>query len=288
MQRILLTGGKGFFGTRLRKRYGTEFEILSTDVQELDILDGEAVDAAFKLFKPDIAVHAAAVAVTKFCDDNPDKCRAINVEGALNIGRACERHGTSMVFLSSEQVFNGRRGGAPFSESDDPAPDTVYGQNKLEAEALLSKMLERLWVLRFTWMFGVPQRGLPVVNNILWDTVRSALKGEAVTASKREFRGLTDIDELIGKFSKVFELPYGSYHIGSRNDLSRYDATELILASMGLGSRLGELLREDTEKYLDLPRDVRLDCSKAAAQGLRFLDTAESLPRCIAEYSLKA
>lgn len=77
MKRVFLTGGNGFFGTRFREAHHHNFEILSTDVEEMNILEKEKVYDALNLFKPDYVIHAAAVALTDYCNDNPEKCREI-------------------------------------------------------------------------------------------------------------------------------------------------------------------------------------------------------------------
>ena len=71
-------------------------------------------------------------------------------------------------------------------------------------------------------MSGVPERRRPVAANILWDTIRSVLKGEKIRVPSREYRGLTYVNELIDQFGKVFDLPFGTYHVGSKNELNRY------------------------------------------------------------------
>ena len=288
MQTVLLTGGGGFFGTRFEARFRHRYRIVSTDVKELDILDKQRVDDAFRLIKPDYVIHAAAIAVTDFCNENPEKCREINVTGALNIGEACRERGARMVFCSTEQVFNGNSEPGPYAESDAAVPDTVYGQNKLEAEGLLRELLEELVVVRFCWMFGVPERGLPVVNNLLWDTVRSILRGEPTKASPNEFRGVTYVNDVVDRFDRIIDLDPGTYHVGSFTGKSRYELVRHIVSEMGLEKRLEELLLRDDEKYSDHPRDARLDTTKIAEAGIPFPDSVEALSRCIREYSLKA
>lgn len=287
MKRVFLTGGNGFFGTRFREAHHHNFEILSTDVEDLNILEKEKVYDALNLFKPDYVIHAAAVALTDYCNENPDKCREINVAGTLNVASACSRVGARLVFLSSEQVFNGNDESGPYRETDLPHPDTVYGSNKLEAETLLKNEIEEYWVLRFTWMFGVPERCRPVAANIFWDTVKIALKGKKVPVPCHEYRGLTYIGEVMDQFTRIFDLPYDTYHVGSHNDLSRFDVVCLILRELGLGDRIDELVEKDEEKYRSKPRDARLNTEKIRSHGFHFSDTPEAIRKCIKEYNLR-
>ncbi len=286
MRRLLVTGGDGYFGRRLRQRLAGSFEILSTDKGDVDITDTEAVRKLVLGFKPELVVHAAALLVTDFCEKNPEVCWQVNVKGALNVGESCREAGAKMVFFSTEQVFNGNRGPGPFTETDLPQPNTVYGKNKLEAEKRLSQMLPGLWILRFAWTFGFPERNLPLSPNLFWDVVRGALRGENMSVPVNELRSLTYIYDIIDQFERVFELPFGIYHVGSPTTMNRYEVACEILRLIGAGHRIPELLHPDTDKYKDKPRDVRLDVAKIMAHGFTFTETRDGLRRLVKEFGL--
>ncbi len=287
MKKVLLTGGLGFFCTRFSARYKEEFEILSTGKDDLDITDELKVMKVFKEFKPDYVIHAAAIAITDFCNKHPEIAYKVNVGGSVNVAKACKAVNAKLVFISSEQVFNGNKEPGPYSEEDTPVPNTVYGENKLEAEGLLKEILDELWILRFTWLFGMPQRGFNINANIMWNTITALLKGEKIYASPYEFRGMTYETQMIENFKKVFELPYGTYHVGSENNSSRYDVVKQILTEMGLDSRIDDVLVKDESKYnKDSQRDVRLNTEKARKHGLIFTTTEEGIKKCIKDYKL--
>ena len=207
--------------------------------------------------------------------------------GAVNIAEACSKTGAKMIFLSTEQVFNGNPEPGPYSENHTPVPDTMYGKNKLEAEELIKNILDDYLILRFTWMFGIPERFRPVVANIFWSTIETALKGEKVRVPVHEFRGLTYVNELMDQFDKIMDLPSGTYHVGSENTRNRYEIVCHILEEMGLGHRVSELILRDEEKYKDNPRDARLDTSLIQSKGIIFSETMDAVSRCIEEYNLK-
>lgn len=287
MEKILLTGGNGFFCTRFTKKYENSYEILSTDVPELDITDEKKVIKAFKDFNPDYVIHAAAIASTDFCNSNPKIAYKVNVTGALNVAKACKEVNAKMIFISTEQVFNGNLESGPYTENDIPNPDTMYGKNKLEAEGLLKEILDELWILRFTWLFGLPERNCGMSPNILLNTLDIALKGEKTKITSNEYRGLSYVYEVVDQFTKIFDLPYGIYHVGSHNNLSRYDISCLILKEIGLEDRIDELLINDTEKYREHPRDVRLCTDKIRKYGIEFSDTKDAIKKCISEFKFK-
>jgi len=281
-KKILITGAKGFFGTRFINRYKDEFVISATDVDSLDITDEEMVNSTFAEIKPDYVIHAAAIAVTDFCNEHPDIAHKVNVHGALNIANACKKNGAKLVFISTEQVFNGNVEPGPYTENDTAVPDTIYGKNKLEAEGLLKSILEELWVIRFTWLFGLPERNANINPNVVWNAMQALQNGDVMHERQNEFRGLTYVHELIDQFPKIFEIPYGTYHTGAHNPASRYEIAEHILTELGQGDRLNKILQVSNAPKT---RDVRLDTSKLAQQGIVFTQSKAAITLCLKEFS---
>ncbi len=72
------------------------------------------------------------------------------------------------------------------------------------------------------WLFGIPERGLNTNPNILWGTIQTALSGKREKVAANEYRGMSYVYDIIEKFEKIFEMPYGTYHVGAENNLSRY------------------------------------------------------------------
>ncbi|MBW9150941.1 sugar nucleotide-binding protein [Clostridium estertheticum] len=287
MKKILLTGGNGFFCTRFATKYRNTYEILSASSSMLDVTDESNVTETIKKFKPDYVIHAAAIASTEFCDKNPELAYKINVTGSINVAKACKEFKAKMIFLSSEQVFNGNVEPGPYSEEVTPFPSTVYGENKLVAEGILKQTLDELWILRFTWLFGLPERNCSMSPNILWDTLSSILKGKKIKATPNEYRGLTYVYEVIDQFPQIFNLPYDTYHVGSQNSLNRYDICSLILKEVGLEHRIDELLEKDYGKYKNHSRDIRLCTDKIKNYNMNFSESSDGIKKCLKEFRLK-
>ena len=240
MEKILLTGGDGFFCSRFKKRYEKKYEIISTNRKNMDIVNKNTVQEFIRKSKPDYIIHAAAIANTEFCNENPQLAYEINVKGAVNVAEAAKSCGAKLVFLSTEQVFNGNLESGPYTEEDRPVPNTVYGKNKLKAEK--------------------------------------------IKASPDEFRGMSFIYEIMDNFPKIFKIPYGTYHMGSKNMLSRYEVVKLILEKIGRRDIETILIKDD--KYYHKSRDIRLDCSKIGDFGIRFTDTDKILSEVIEELKI--
>ncbi|MBP2632597.1 MAG: NAD(P)-dependent oxidoreductase [Firmicutes bacterium] len=286
MKKILITGGRGFFASRFAHYYKDQYEILAPTKAEMNVCDQQDIMEKFQAFKPDYVIHTAAIAVTDYCNQNPEMAHKINVEGAVSIAKATKAVGAKLVFISTEQIFNGNQNAGPFKENDEAKPDTVYAQNKLEAENLIKEIIDELWIVRFTWLFGMPEKNCGMSGNIFWDTIASILKNEKISVSSHEFRGVTYVYEMVEAVNKIFTVPYGTYHLGSENNKSRYEIIKEIFCGLGLEHRIQELVVEDKEKYLKKNRDVRLDNHKAKSYGIVFSNSSDAIQKCITEYGL--
>ena len=286
MAKILFTGSRGYLGARFLSRHQDEHTIMGIHRHNVNILDKASLELCFRDFRPDYVIHGAAITSTAFAEANPELTRQVNVEGAVNVAEECARYGAKMMFLSTEQVFNGNVEGGPFSEEDIPQPNTVYGATKLRAEEKLRKILDELWILRFTWLFDLPEAGHPVNPNIVWNAFRLAMENEPRVIPMYDFRGHTYGREVVEKLPLFFHLPYGVYHVGSHNNLGCYELTCKILQEMGLESRIGELIIPDKKKFKKRSRDIRLNCGKASEMGIGFPKTRDSVMTCLKDFGL--
>ena len=94
------------------------------------------------------------------------------------------------------------------------------------------------------------------------------------------------IYETIANFEKLFQSPYGTYHLGATNNHSRYEIVEHILKLLGMEDKLAQILKEDTEHYLEHNRDVRLDTTKAKEAGMVWTDTWDAVEICLKEFGI--
>lgn len=287
MESILVTGANGFLASRFCEYYKQKYNVIPLKRTDLDITDEKKVLDVFKKYKPDYVLHTAAVAETKTCEDNPEKTYNINVTGAENVAKACAFVHSRMIFLSSEQVYNGNCESGPYSEDCTPVPNTQYGKQKLQAEKNISNIADDLVILRLTWMFGFPEKNRKVNANIVWNTIKVVFNGRGVKFPANEFRGMTYVYELIEKFEKILKLPGGIYNTGSENNLSTYSVACEVLKDMGIESRTGDIIIKDEEKYKDMPRDLRISNDKIKSYGISFSETKDAVYKCINDFSFK-
>lgn len=235
--------------------------------------------------RPDYVVHAAAVSDTGTCERNPDMSYDINVKGSINVAEACSKAEAKLIYLSSDQVYNGNTSDGPYSEECIPVPDTVYGRHKIQAEKCIQDMLQDAVILRLTWMFSLPERNKKTNSNIVWNTIKAAMKNKRINLPANEYRGITYVHDLIKNFERILDLPCGIYNAGSENNLSTYEIGEIVLKEMGLDYRISDILIRDTERYKIKNRDLRISNSRFKSLGINFQDTEEAVRSCIKDFS---
>ena len=123
----------------------------------LDITDGEAVSRVLSEVKPDAVIHCAAWTAVDLAEDEDkrDKVRDINADGTRHIAQACKALGCKLMYISTDYVFDGQ-GETPWQpDCTDYAPLNVYGQTKLEGELAVRELVERFFIVRIAWVFGL-------------------------------------------------------------------------------------------------------------------------------------
>jgi dTDP-4-dehydrorhamnose reductase len=124
---------------------------------KLDITDKNAVEKVISEVNPDVVIHCAAWTAVDAAEDeeNIPRVRAINVDGTQNIANVCKALDCKMIYISTDYVFNGQ-GETPWtSDCKDYAPQNVYGQSKLDGELAVANTLDKYFIVRIAWVFGV-------------------------------------------------------------------------------------------------------------------------------------
>lgn len=152
---ILVTGANGQLGNefRLLAASYTAFNFFFTDVEELDICDGDAVSDFVNENKIDYILNSAAYTAVDRAEEDADTCRRINAAAVQNLGRAAADTGAKVFHVSTDYVYSGVHY-KPYDESDDTAPCSVYGTTKLEGEKLLFAVCPDSIVVRTSWLYS--------------------------------------------------------------------------------------------------------------------------------------
>jgi dTDP-4-dehydrorhamnose reductase len=160
--KLLVTGAKGMLGYDvLRVGAAAGHELVAVDVDELDITDSGAVEAAFARVHPEAVLNCAAWTDVDGAESHREQARAVNADGARNLAMACAWEKVPLMHVSTDYVFSGEAfadpSGAPraYVESDPTGPRSVYGETKLEGEREVLAASPRHTVVRSAWLFGV-------------------------------------------------------------------------------------------------------------------------------------
>ncbi|MCC7282267.1 MAG: sugar nucleotide-binding protein, partial [Acetobacteraceae bacterium] len=127
--------------------------LLRHDREATDITDAGAVAAAIAAARPAVVVNAAAYTAVDQAEREPERCLAVNRDGAGHVADACARSGVPLIHISTDYVFDGAAG-TPYREYDRPNPVNVYGASKAAGEALVAAAARRHVILRTAWMFS--------------------------------------------------------------------------------------------------------------------------------------
>ncbi len=275
--KVLVTGVGGQLGhdvvNELQKR---GHEAIGSDILEnvespaayvqLDITDKNAVDAAISKIQPDAVVHCAAWTAVDAAEDaeNQAKVRAINVEGTKNIAEACKKLDCKMIYISTDYVFDGQ-GETPWQpDCKDYAPLNVYGQTKLDGELAVSGLLEKYFIVRIAWVFGL--NGKNFIKTMLnvgkkFDTVR--VVNDQIGTPTYTF----DLARLLVDMAESEK--YGYYHATNEGGyISWYDFTCEIFKQAGYTTKVVPVT---TAEYglskAARPFNSRLDKTKLQENG---------------------
>lgn len=261
--------------------------VCSADYIKLDITDREAVSDVITHVKPDVIVHCAAWTAVDAAEDeaNQEKVFAINADGTRNIAEAAKALDANMIYISTDYVFDGQ-GCEPWQPDDkNYAPLNVYGQSKLEGELAVSSMLEKYFIVRIAWVFGL--NGKNFIRTMLnvgktHDTVR-VVNDQIGTPTYT-----LDLSRLLIDMAETEK--YGYYHATNAETepgayISWYDFTKEIYRQAGMDTKVVPVT---TAEYglskAHRPFNSRLDKSKLAESGFAPLpDWKDALFRYLKE-----
>lgn len=287
--KILITGSTGFVGSRFVARWQGKYTLLTPSHTELPIDNAEAALLYVSTANPDVILHLAAISNTWHCEQHPDESRAINVLGAVNMARAAKAVGAKFIFFSSDQIYNGNEelGGLP--ETIAVHPENVYGRDKLEAERLIAEVDEAAVLLRATWMYDAELEGMRTHPNFVVNIANALRTQTPLRFATREYRGITNIREVVEILPHCFNISGGVYNFGAENPLNTYD-TALAYAHLlqkqtpeaFTNMTPEELILPDTERFPTHIRNISIDMQKlhtALPHDVRFSTTMEGLEK---------
>ena len=280
--RTILFGAGGQLGVdlaRLCRKRG--HRLLALRRSQLDITDEPAIRQRIARHKPDCVINAAAYNQVDQAESDIDTALRVNALAVRNIAAACGEVGAVMVHYSTDYVFDGEKG-SPYTETDVPAPQSVYGVSKLAGETFVQAHCPSHYVLRVAGVFGPPGRHTKR-GNFAEFVLRKCADGAPLRIVDDQVATPTFGPALAARTLDAIErkIPFGLYHLAGGEPVSWYEFARKIVHLARCASDLEPIGRTRHQAKARRPRYSALSNAKVEATGIVRMP---SLDDAIADY----
>lgn len=294
MYPILITGASGFLGCYLCRTSPLQASVtalyqhhaipsLPISSESLDVCDGPRLQNFIERLKPSLIIHAAANSNLDDCENRPDQARRLNVESTRLLAEYAGRQHVRLIFVSSDMVFDGRRG--MYREDDVVNPTSFYGQTKVEAENVVKELCPNHVIVRTALIYGRPFHGGNSFSHWLENRMRQGIAAPLFYDQFRTPIWVQDLAEAIWQLAHSHFT--GTIHLAGDNRIDRYQfGLELCRLAGYDSSLLQRVSMNDVPSPAPRPVDVSLATDLArTVLHRRLLPTIEGLARMVSETS---
>lgn len=264
--KVFVTGVKGQLGydvvKELEKRGMTA---IGVDIDEMDITDAVSVDKVIKEAAPDAVIHCAAYTAVDAAEDNVELCRRVNADGTANIAKVCKELDIKMMYISTDYVFDGQ-GERPWEPDDERHPLNVYGQTKYEGEVAVTDALDKYFIVRIAWVFGVNGK------NFIKAILNKAKTVDTLTVVNDQFGSPTytyDLARLL--VDMIRSDKYGFYHATNEGICTWYEFACEIIRQAGLDAKVLPVSADQYPAKAKRPTNSRMSKEKLTENGFEKL-----------------
>lgn len=281
MKNILVTGANGQLGSAIRNLSaqceGTNF--IFTDIAELDITDVQAVGRAVEDNAVDLIISCAAYTAVDRAESDELLATRLNAEAPRLLAEAVAKRGGEIIHVSTDYVFSGEAH-SPYTEDDEPCPQTVYGRTKLEGERAVAAANPKHIIVRTAWLYS------PYGNNFVKTMLRLGRERDSLGVVYDQIGTPTyaaDLAAALLKIAVAANKTYGVFHYSNEGVASWYDFTKSIHRLAGICScRVSPLLTADYPTPAHRPAYSVLHKGKIReAYGVDIPYWEDSLGECV-------
>ena len=216
--KVLVTGYTGQLGFDVvRELKARNIECIGTTRNEFSLTDTERMKSFIGEYKPDVIIHCAAYTAVDKAEDEVDICRAVNIDATKHLAEVCKEIDAKMIYISTDYVFPGN-GEAFYEPEDKKAPQNIYGQTKLDGELAVQEILDKYFIVRISWVFGINGK------NFIKTMLNLAKNHDKLTVVNDQIGSPTytvDLAKLL--CDMVLSDKYGVYHATNEGICSWYD-----------------------------------------------------------------
>lgn len=275
---ILLTGGNGQLGTELRHLLDEKgVKYVSTDAKEMDITDAQATMDYITNLQPTVIYHCAAyTAVDKAEDEGKALDEKINVDGTRNVALAAKEVGATLVYISTDYVFDGKLKDGEYAVDAPINPLNEYGRTKALGEKAVQEIMDDYYIIRTSWVFG------KYGHNFVFTMQKLAETRDELTIVNDQFGRPTWTRTLAEFMYFVIDqkAPFGIYHLSNDNACSWYEFAKEILKDTDV--KVLPVTSEQFPQKATRPQYSVMDLSKAKALGFHIPTWQEALQGMLA------
>ena len=198
---VLVTGGSGQLGQALQSIVTkfSKFSFHFVDSDDCDITDVDVIHNTFSKYKPDFCINAAAYTAVDKAESEVELATSINVEGARNLAVVCKEFDTILFHISTDFVFDGQKR-TPYTQMDQPNPQSVYGQTKLDGEKAIEEHWHKHIIIRTSWLYSA------FANNFMKTMLRLASERDSLSVVDDQIGTPTNAVDLANAIITIIEV----------------------------------------------------------------------------------
>lgn len=281
--KVLVTGVNGQLGfdvvNELKKR---GHDAIGVDVKEMDITDPVAVNKVIGEADVEAVIHCAAYTAVDAAEDNKEICSKVNGYGTENIAKVCKQMDIKMIYISTDYVFSGE-GERSWEPEDERNPLNTYGQSKYEGELAVQSNLDKYYIVRIAWVFGVNG------NNFIKTMLSLGKTRDMLTVVDDQIGSPTYTKDLAVLLVDMVETDkYGIYHATNEGFCSWYEFACEIFKQAGMDHV--KVTPVDSSAYITTakrPKNSRMNKNKLQENGFALLPTwKDALDRYLKDINL--
>lgn len=264
--RVLVTGVKGQLGydvvNELEKR---KIEAVGVDIDDMDITDAASVDVVITQANVDAVIHCAAYTAVDAAEDNEELCRKVNVDGTQNIANVCKKLNIKMMYISTDYVFDGT-GTVPWQPDDERNPLNVYGVTKYQGELAVQNTIDKFFIVRIAWVFGINGK------NFIKTMLNLAQTHDKLTVVDDQFGSPTYTYDLAVLLVDMIQTEkYGIYHATNEGICTWYEFACEIFKQAGIKIEVEPISSAAFPTKAKRPENSRMNKDKLEEQGFHKL-----------------
>lgn len=274
--RIAITGAGGQLGQALQRRLAAEHELVPLTHADLDLADPACIER-LAATAADLVIHPAAFTNVDGCAREPERAYRVNTLGTKYVALACRQLGAPLVYISTNEVFDGA-GGRAYYEYDQAAPVNPYGWSKWGGEQAARETLAQCYICRVAWLFGGERNFVRTIQ-------RLGAEREELSVVADEVGSPTYAPDVADAVARLVARPvYGTYHLVNQGACSRLELAQAVLRLSGLERvRLRPIALADYKRDSRVPPHTPLRNSAAAALGVTLRPWQEALEAFLAK-----